>query len=480
MLVAVRGLFWSILVAVWAIPAAADSFDRLWDGFDPAPLTNGERRFIQAALAFEGHYNGLLDGAWGGLSQRAMDAYSRAEYATGPRRWHVGILAFSLFDRIEREGWDMLRNEVLGLSFLFPFATSRQGGASENFSNWEHRTSSLRYSITVADRAMTLRLHEFTAAKHWSANPIYTLRKNDMLVTKSRTADGAILYTRSDLIAGYWSTVMLSSERRDQTVLDAVASSIARGRAPPLQPETGWWLKETVALSLDFMRTMDEPERPSAADPDRPPGGTEDRPDASGTGFFVTHAGDVLTNAHVVSGCRSITVNEASASLRGSSDEFDLALLRLDSPVETETAIFAREPARLNSDITVVGYPLLGLLGGLNVTRGSISAATGLMGDGVRMQISAPVQPGNSGGPVLAADGAVVGVVVSKLDALKVADAIGDIPQNVNFAIRGEIAKLFLFQNGIDPVVMPIGQALPPEELAERARQFTVKVSCAN
>ena len=51
------------------------------------------------------------------------------------------------------------------------------------------------------------------------------------------------------------------------------------------------------------------------------------------------------------------------------------------------------------------------------------------------MQITAPVQPGNSGGPLLDGAGNVLGVVVAKLDALYVAEAIGDIPQKLNFAI---------------------------------------------
>ena len=121
-------------------------------------------------------------------------------------------------------------------------------------------------------------------------------------------------------------------------------------------------------------------------------------------------------------------------SIRNITDFFDLALLQTSVLQEKTVAVFAQSPARLNSDITVVGYPLSGLLGGLNVTRGSVSSLKGLRGDGVQMQISAPVQPGNSGGPVVSGSGAIVGVVVSKLNARRVADETGDIPQNVNFA----------------------------------------------
>ena len=60
------------------------------------------------------------------------------------------------------------------------------------------------------------------------------------------------------------------------------------------------------------------------------------------------------------------------------------------------------------------------------------------------LQISTPVQPGNSGGPLLSETGAVVGIVTAKLDALTLIGITKDIPQNVNFAIKGSSALSFL------------------------------------
>jgi serine protease Do len=94
------------------------------------------------------------------------------------------------------------------------------------------------------------------------------------------------------------------------------------------------------------------------------------------------------------------------------------------------------------------------------------------------MQISAPVQPCNSGGPVLNGAGQVVGVVVARLSDSYAIETFGSVPQNVNFAIRGEIAKLFLAQNGVEPTEMEAGPVLLPEELADRAQGFTRLVVC--
>lgn len=202
-----------------------------------------------------------------------------------------------------------------------------------------------------------------------------------------------------------------------------------------------------------------------------PSGGT-------GTGFVVSADGHVLTNAHVVKDCRSISVDGAIALLVETSEMFDLAVLKMKPSSERTIATFSFSPAKLNSDVTVAGYPLAGLLSGLNVTKGSVSSLKGLGGETTQMQITAPVQPGNSGGPVLASDGEVIGVVVSKLNDRKIADATGDIPQYVSFAIRGEIAKLFLFQNGVDPLMGISDEKIDSDLLAEIASNFTVFIEC--
>lgn len=99
----------------------------------------------------------------------------------------------------------------------------------------------------------------------------------------------------------------------------------------------------------------------------------------------------------------------------------------------------------------VVGFPLRGLLASeANITTGTVSALAGIGNDTRFLQITAPVQPGNSGGPVLDHAGQIVGVVVGKLDALRLAKATGDIPQNINFAINGTVAKAFLDANGVE------------------------------
>ena len=206
-------------------------------------------------------------------------------------------------------------------------------------------------------------------------------------------------------------------------------------------------------------------------------------PRSSGSGFVVGGSGDVVTNHHVVDGCARVTVSRAGAShdvrIRATDPATDPALLRASGAVGA-AAMFSRSPrANLGEAVTVAGHPLRGLLSSrLNVTSGNVSALAGIGDDPKQLRITAPVQPGNSGGPLLDAAGNVIGVVVSKLGAVRTAELTGDIPQNVNFAIEGALVRGFLDIHGAAYIRGASNTKLAPERLAERARAFTVAVHC--
>ncbi len=163
-----------------------------------------------------------------------------------------------------------------------------------------------------------------------------------------------------------------------------------------------------------------------------------------GSGFFVSRSGHLLTNAHVVQGAESVyvvingTLELESRILKVDSSN-DLAVLQVDH--EPEHWLRLTNRIQSGDAVRVIGYPLTQILGDEpRVTDGVISSTTGVAGDPTRFQITAAIHSGNSGGPVLDADGAVVGVATEKLSDAYLAEKTGEIPQNINFAVKSTYA----------------------------------------
>lgn len=204
---------------------------------------------------------------------------------------------------------------------------------------------------------------------------------------------------------------------------------------------------------------------------------------STGSGFVVNGQGDVLTNQHVVDGCRSIRVQHGErwydAALTHSRAGTDLAILRA-AGLSARPAVFSSAAeASLGETVIAAGYPLQDVLARqVNITSGIVSANAGVREDATRMQITVPIQPGNSGGPVLDANGQVKGVAVAKLSDAYTMQATGSLPQNVNFAVKGTVARDFLEDTGTAYQSTPPAGRLGTEAIARQAQGFTVFVEC--
>jgi len=204
----------------------------------------------------------------------------------------------------------------------------------------------------------------------------------------------------------------------------------------------------------------------------------------SGTGFFITHNGVLLTNHHLAKDCQILMVTDRKrqssvARVHAIDPINDLALLKVDREVDVIALFRALPNIRQGDDVIVFGFPLGGAIAsGGALTKGTVTALSGLGADTRVFQMSAQVHPGNSGGPVFDTNGSVVGVVVSKLNALMVAKITGDIPQNVNFAIKSNVVRGFLEANEIsyNEKVFETNNSVP--NIAEQARKIAVEVSC--
>jgi serine protease Do len=215
-----------------------------------------------------------------------------------------------------------------------------------------------------------------------------------------------------------------------------------------------------------------------------------DDPDAStasssGTAFFVA-SNLLVTNYHVVKDCRSdleVRYPDHSwhgATIEGQDKANDLALLHTD--IENLSVASFRLQSRVGEPVAAYGFPYAGLLSSSgNFTIGNISALSGMNDDSRFIQMSAQVQPGNSGGPLLDLSGSVIGVISSRLNAIKMMQEGGDVPQNVNFTIQAAIVVNFLSAKGVTPKLdnSVEHQELPPADVADLAKKITIEVYCS-
>jgi TPR repeat protein len=208
----------------------------------------------------------------------------------------------------------------------------------------------------------------------------------------------------------------------------------------------------------------------------------------SGSGIVIgTGPSYVVSNYHVVKDCKNIKIMpfDLPAVVRAKDERNDLALLNVANLKAPPLKLRSGHSIRPGDDLVALGYPLAGLLAaGASVNTGTLTNLGGIDNDTSRFQISVPIQPGNSGGPVLDLYGQLVGVVVAQINAVKIGQVTGNIPQNINFAINTATLSSFLEASDVDFDTSHLQQDakakhMDAADVGSMARRSTVKVECS-
>ena len=173
---------------------------------------------------------------------------------------------------------------------------------------------------------------------------------------------------------------------------------------------------------------------------------------ASGTAFYISES-LLVTNHHLIDNADRVIVrtdagDSVEAEVVVSDQKNDLALLRVPLGLTDRWfGLVGLSEATIGDPVTVAGFPLTTVLGtNPRLTEGIVSASVGLLDDPTRLQISAPIQPGNSGGPIFNENFKVIGVVSERLSDQYAIGLTGAVPQNVNFGIKADYAMLLVDQ----------------------------------
>jgi Trypsin-like peptidase domain len=202
-----------------------------------------------------------------------------------------------------------------------------------------------------------------------------------------------------------------------------------------------------------------------------------------GTAFAVTEDGDLVTNAHVVAGCGSVDarlgLNELPGVIAIRDQDNDLALVRLGKKSPNFAVLRKHPEVRAGDAAITFGFPLPGTLAhDGNLTIGYVSALRGVSDNPNYIQVTTPIQPGNSGGPLLDTSGNVIGVVAKRLNPEKFPNQ-GDTPQLVNFAVSLDVLRNFLNKNKIPLTERDSNQDVRLADVGDRARLFSYSIRCA-
>lgn len=177
----------------------------------------------------------------------------------------------------------------------------------------------------------------------------------------------------------------------------------------------------------------------------------------SGTGFFVSNSGYIITNEHVVRGCKSVnirgSVTPTTATVQDVDVEYDLALIKANvRPNRTASLRSTQASLRINDPVMVIGYPLNhGITGKYKVVNSSVIGLKGPQDEPNWIRFSSAAMQGNSGGPLMDASGNVVGVIQGKTKLVRKHPKTGKTlsVQEADVAISLPVLKRFLHKNSV-------------------------------
>lgn len=433
-------------------------------------LAFDDRAGIQLALIWVGAYNGLIDGQFGRRTHGAIIGYQQ-NIGTSL----TGILSPSELPelrakaaRVMREiGFDVMVEPRAGLKLGLPLGLLPRSGPTRRGFSWWSPDRSIEVetvSVPVAEQSY-LELYEWLSRERPNRRVTYRTLKPTFFVVSGQTGGARNFYAR--FMPGPTAT------RGFSLAWDASLSPVV----------------DRVAVAMSSLLMLDDG---AEAEPPQPPADFARRAPqvpgtgslSTGSGFFVSPAGHLVTNQHVVEDCREIVIRLADGRVGGAriiaiSTRDDLAVVKVDMAPPAAAQFRVGQPVRLGEGVVVFGFPLVGSLGTTSgvLTTGHVSALAGPGDHPGILQMSAPVQSGNSGAPLIDQSGNVIGVVTWKSGML-FGDGKIEVLQNMNFAVKSSVVTNLLDAHGVPYLTAVSELDKPITDIAEAARQYTALVVC--
>jgi peptidoglycan hydrolase-like protein with peptidoglycan-binding domain len=430
-----------------------------------ALLTEDQRKEVQVALQWFGFYQGGIDGAFGPGTRNSMAAWQEAQGMLEPtgiltsrqraellRAWRDETAAFGFAEVVEAEA---------GITITLPLGLVEFDHYEPPFVHFRARNAAGPQIILISqpgDQAAFAGLYD--VLQTLESVPLTGERNRGERTFRIRGTSDRVDTTvfaelKGGLIKGWMLISSPGNEARDGRILRVLESSFAATGDRALDPGMVAMGAETRAGLLSGLEIR--------------------KPRFSRSGLFVSADGAVLTTLEAVEGCGRVTLDRTTDGTVSLTDPASgLALVLPKTPLSPrKVAEFQLAPERVGTEVMVAGYSYEDRLPAPVMTFGTLEEVTGLNGEPGLKRLSVQALPGDTGGPVLDATGAVIGMLLPGGGPDGKA-----LPPGTFFALAAaEIARV-LAPSGIVPAQAARQGALPPADLSDLGTGMTVLVSC--
>ncbi len=427
-------------------------------------LSRDERAEIQTALQWFGFYRQAIDAAFGPGTRGAISNWQAAQ-GYEPSGFLTTRQRMALLDAydlaLSRYDFQLLRDDSAGIEITLPAGMVAFDRHESPFSHFrEINDSGMRVLLISQEGTQATLFGLYEIMQTLEVIPLDGPRErrgNSFVISgNSDTARAHVVARQQGGEIKGWALLWEPRADADAELVRATMEESFRPVAGVLPGNAG--ASASTVSRRDLLAGLDVR-----------------RPERSRSGFFVDAVGTVVTSAEAVAGCERVTIDEAyQARVRLLDEVSGVAVLTpLDPLVPLAFAQFVSTDPRLDSDVRVSGFSYQDTLTRPILTFGQLSDLQGLEGESGLRRLSIRVQPGDSGGPVFDGSGAVMGMLLPRVES---PDRM--LPEDVNFAVSASEILGALERAGLRGALSRDNSAMSAEILTRVSADLTVLVSC--